>query len=69
MKKMTNEKARSLNGGWKVYQCNYCGWQIMVSTCALLHLVGIVRYSYKPTYCPHCYHRGNWRLISKEYSW
>ena len=63
MRKMSNDEARNVNGGWTIYQCNYCGWQIMVTKCWLLHIKNITQYWSKPRFCPNCALPGSWKAV------
>lgn len=63
MRKMSVEQARSMNGGWRIYQCKRCGWRIMVTSCWLLHIYKITQYMVRPSRCPHCGARNSWKQV------
>ena len=61
MRKMTATEARSTNGGYKVWECSVCKWWIMVGF--VVYLAGLTQYSVRPTYCPHCGYKANWKRV------
>ena len=61
MRTVTAEQARSINGGYTIYQCKKCGWQIMVGW--YVWLKGITKYASKPYYCPHCWADHCWKEV------
>ena len=61
MRKMTTEQARSMNGGYKVWECSYCKYWIMVGF--IVYLANLTSYAIRPYRCPNCGLPGNWKRV------
>ncbi len=61
MRKLSIDEARSVNGGYTIYECKNCGWQIMVGW--LVWFAGITKYPTKPVYCPNCWADHSWKKV------
>ena len=61
MRTVTAEQARSINGGYMIYQCKRCGWRIMVGW--IVASAHITKYAIKPLRCPHCHCLASWKKI------